>query len=177
MLYHKTIFRGVFMNCCTSLPFNLKRRNSHYVSWSYSICSDYSNLHKEVEFPSSHRPFSKIIKYMDIWNLPAFRKHMFLTEIYSGFGWHVSQFKLALFQNHHRNKVRTRRFDKWRLVMTFLTKLPIIFGVTRMLCSFRLVLQEKVGIEIHQSSKFEFLESFLETALFYKNQNTTLLIK
>ena len=41
--------------------------------------------------------------------------------------------------------------------MTFLT----IFGVTEILCSFRLVLEEKTGKEIPESLRLEFLEKFL----------------
>ena len=41
-----------------------------------------------------------------------------------------------------------------RIVLTFLT----ILGVTKILCSFRLVLEEKTGKEITESSKLEFLE-------------------
>ena len=40
--------------------------------------------------------------------------------------------------------------------MTLLT----ILGVTEILCSFRLVLEEKTGEEIPESSRFEFLEKF-----------------
>ena len=40
--------------------------------------------------------------------------------------------------------------------MTFLT----IFGVTEILCSFRLVLEGKTGKEIPESSRLEFLEKF-----------------
>ena len=40
--------------------------------------------------------------------------------------------------------------------MTFLT----IVGVTERLCSFRLVLQEKTGKEISESSRLELLEKF-----------------
>ena len=40
--------------------------------------------------------------------------------------------------------------------MTFL----IILGVTEILCSFRLVLEEKTGEEIPESSRFAFLEKF-----------------
>ena len=40
--------------------------------------------------------------------------------------------------------------------MTFLT----ILGVTEILCSFRLVLEEKTGKEIPESSRLEFLEKF-----------------
>ena len=40
--------------------------------------------------------------------------------------------------------------------MTFLT----ILGVTEILCSFRLALEEKTGKEITESSKLEFLEKF-----------------
>ena len=42
--------------------------------------------------------------------------------------------------------------------MTFLPSL----GITEILCSFRLVLEEKTsGKEIHESSRLEFLENFL----------------
>ena len=40
--------------------------------------------------------------------------------------------------------------------MTFL----MILGVTDIFCSFRLVLDEKTGKEIPESSRFEFLERF-----------------
>ena len=40
--------------------------------------------------------------------------------------------------------------------MTFLT----IMGVTEILCRFRLVLEEKAGKEIPESSRLEFLEKF-----------------
>ena len=48
-------------------------------------------------------------------------------------------------------------FDKSKLVVTFLTNL----GVAEILCSFKLVLEWKIGKEIPQSSRLEFLESFL----------------
>ena len=44
-------------------------------------------------------------------------------------------------------------FDKARLVMTFLTT----FGVTEILCSFRLVLEGKTGKELPESSRLECL--------------------
>ena len=47
-------------------------------------------------------------------------------------------------------------FDESRLVMTFLT----IFGVTEILCSFRLVLEEETGKEIPELSRLKFLEKF-----------------
>ena len=47
--------------------------------------------------------------------------------------------------------------DESKFVMTFLT----ILGVMEILCSFRLVLEGKIGKEILQSSRFEFLEKFL----------------
>ena len=47
-------------------------------------------------------------------------------------------------------------FDESRFVMTFLT----IFGVMEILCSFRLVLEGKIGKEIPESSKLELLEKF-----------------
>ena len=48
-------------------------------------------------------------------------------------------------------------FDESRFVMTFLT----ILGVMDILCSFRLVLEGNAGKEIPESSRFEFLETFL----------------
>ena len=48
-------------------------------------------------------------------------------------------------------------FDEPRFVMTFLSNL----GVTEILCSFRLNLEEKTGKEIPESSRLEFLEKFL----------------
>ena len=42
-------------------------------------------------------------------------------------------------------------FDESRFVLTFLT----IFGVIEILCSFRLVLEEKTGKEIPESSRLE----------------------
>ena len=48
-------------------------------------------------------------------------------------------------------------FDESRFVMNVLT----ILGVMEILCSFRLVLEEKTGKEIPESSRFEFLEKFL----------------
>ena len=45
--------------------------------------------------------------------------------------------------------------------MTFLT----ILGVTEMLCSFKLVPEEKAGKEIPESSRLEFLEKFLANNL------------
>ena len=48
-------------------------------------------------------------------------------------------------------------FNESRFVMTFLT----ILGVMDILGSFRLVLEEKTGKEIPESSRFEFWEKFL----------------
>ena len=48
-------------------------------------------------------------------------------------------------------------FDESRLVMTFLASRV----VTEILCSFRLVLEEKTGKEISESSRLELLEKFL----------------
>ena len=48
-------------------------------------------------------------------------------------------------------------FDKSRFVMTFLN----ILAVTEILCSFRLVLDGKIGKEIHELSRLEFAENFL----------------
>ena len=48
-------------------------------------------------------------------------------------------------------------FDESRFFMTFLT----IFGVTEILCSFRLDLEEKTGKEIPESSRLEFLKKHL----------------
>ena len=52
------------------------------------------------------------------------------------------------------NQDQLDAFDESRFVLTFST----ILGVTKILCSFRLVLEEKTGKEITESSKLEFLE-------------------
>ena len=48
-------------------------------------------------------------------------------------------------------------FDESRFVKTFLT----ILGVMEIVCGFRLVLEGKIGKEIPESSRLEFLEKFL----------------
>ena len=48
-------------------------------------------------------------------------------------------------------------FDEQRFVKTFLT----ISWVIKILCRFRLLIEEKTGKEIPKSSRFEFLEKFL----------------
>ena len=48
-------------------------------------------------------------------------------------------------------------FDETRFVMTLLN----ILGVTEILCCFRLVLEEKAGKEMPESSRLEFIEKFL----------------
>ena len=62
-------------------------------------------------------------------------------------------------------------FDKSRLIMTFLN----IVGVTEILFSFELVLEEKTGKEIPESSRLEFLEKFLANnfALCYAEDNNS----
>ena len=47
-------------------------------------------------------------------------------------------------------------FDKPKFIMTFLT----IFGLTEILCSFKLVLEGNTGKKIPESSRLEFLENF-----------------
>ena len=51
---------------------------------------------------------------------------------------------------------RPDAFDESMFIVTFLT----IFGVTEILCSFRLVLQEKTKKEVPESYRLEFLEKF-----------------
>ena len=53
--------------------------------------------------------------------------------------------------------------------MTFLT----ILGVTKILRIFKLVLEEKTGKEIPESSRLEFLEKFSENNFDYQMQKTT----
>ena len=48
-------------------------------------------------------------------------------------------------------------FDELRFITTFLT----ILGVIKILYSLRLVLEEKTGKEIPESSRLEFLQKFL----------------
>ena len=60
-------------------------------------------------------------------------------------------------------------FDKSRFIMTFLT----ILGVTEISCSFKLVLEGKIGKGIPESSRLEFLVK--QTILLCQMQKTTLL--
>ena len=48
-------------------------------------------------------------------------------------------------------------FNESRFILTFLT----ILGVQEILCSFRLVLERKMGKKIPESTRLEFLEKFL----------------
>ena len=64
-------------------------------------------------------------------------------------------------------------FDKSRFIMTFET----ILGDTEILCSFKLVLEDKTGKELPESSRLEFsdfslLKSFQQTILLYQMQKT-----
>ena len=65
-------------------------------------------------------------------------------------------------------------FDETRFVMTFLT----ILGVMEIVSSFRLVLKEKTGKKIPESSRLEFLEKFLANnfALSDAEDNTSRLL-
>ena len=61
-------------------------------------------------------------------------------------------------------------FDKSRFIMTFLT----ILGVTEILCSFRLVLEEKTVKEMPESSRLDFLEKFSANNFAFSNaENNT----
>ena len=61
-------------------------------------------------------------------------------------------------ESYHWNTIRTAdAFDESRFIITFLT----IFRVIKILCSFRSVLEGKTGKEISESSRLEFLETFL----------------
>ena len=68
----------------------------------------------------------------------------------------------------------TDLFDESRFVMTFLN----ILGVTEILCSFRLVLEGKMGKEMPESSGLEFLEKFSANsfALLDAEDNTSKLL-
>ena len=63
------------------------------------------------------------------------------------------------------NQDQLDAFDESRFVLTFST----ILGVTKILCSFRLVLEEKTGKEITKSSKLEFLERISSNDLSVSN--------
>ena len=54
-------------------------------------------------------------------------------------------------------KLGLNAFDELKVHYEFLT----ILGVTEILCSFRLVLEGKTGNELSESSRLEFLETFL----------------
>ena len=74
-----------------------------------------------------------------------------------------------LFQTATGIKSGRDAFEKTRFVMTFLT----ILGVTNMLCSFRLVLEGKMGEGIPKSSRLEFFEKFLANNFALSVQKTT----
>ena len=60
-------------------------------------------------------------------------------------------------------------FDESRFIMTFST----ILGVTEILCSFRLVLEEKAGKEIPESTRWELLKTFLAILLYQMQKKNT----
>ena len=78
------------------------------------------------------------------------------------------------FKTTTRVQLGPNAFDESRFVITFLT----ILGIMEILCSFRLVLEEKTGKEIPKSSRLEFLEKFLahNFALTDAEDNTSTLL-
>ena len=66
-------------------------------------------------------------------------------------------FGLQFFRTTNRISSGPDVSDKSNLVTTFLTNL----GVTEMLCSYRLVLEWRIGKDIPESSRLESLEKFL----------------
>ena len=73
------------------------------------------------------------------------------------------------FKTTTRIQSGTDDFDKSRLAMIFLT----ILGVTEILCDIRLVLKEKTGKEVPESSRLEFLEIFSASNFALSDQKTT----
>ena len=67
-----------------------------------------------------------------------------------------------------RIQSRPGTFDESRLVMTPLTNV----GVRGILCTLRLVIEEKVGKEIPESSRLEFLEMFPSNNFVLADANT-----
>ena len=62
----------------------------------------------------SHRPLPNILKYWDRrWDHPTIWKIRLLETLAEEFHCYVWKFKLTLFQNRHRNSIRTRRL--WRI--------------------------------------------------------------
>ena len=115
----------------------------------------------------SCRLFPNILKYKDYqWDLPTILKqdsfrHMLRSSasMYEGSD---SQF----FRSTTEVQSGPAAFDKSRFAVIFLT----ILGLTEILCSFRLVLEEKAGKEIPESSRLEFSEKFLVST--YQMQKT-----
>ena len=71
-------------------------------------------------------------------------------------------------------QLRRDAFEESRLIMTFLAN----SGVTRLLFSFRSVLEDKSSKKVSASSRFEFLEKFFTaslTLLEAENSNSHLL--
>ena len=61
-----------------------------------------------------------------------------------------------MFRTTTETQSRPDTFDKSKFIVTILT----IFGVTEILCSFKLFLEGKTAQEIPESSRLEFLEKF-----------------
>ena len=142
----------------------------------YKFFKDFTDHRKATDRAVcfSSRPFPNILKCSDnqylyavifipisLYHYPTSFRHILNSSasIYKSSG---SQF----FRTSTGIQSVPDAFDESRLVMAFL----IIFGVTKMLCNFRLVLEGKTGKEIPKSSKLEFLEKFL-TILLYQMQN------
>ena len=79
------------------------------------------------------------------WRLPTIRKtrHLLQTLI-KEFSFYVRQFRLTVLYNKHWNTIRIRHPWQIKVSCDFLTNLK----VSKILCSFRLVLDRKTGKEI-----------------------------
>ena len=129
----------------------------------YNFFKGFTNRSKRTNrvVDLSCRPFPHILKYSDHrWDVSKTWKTRFLQATMFGssgsatmFGSSDSQF----FRPTTEIQLGPKNFDKSRLIITFLTNL----GVTDKLCSFRLVLEGKIGQEVPNPSRLEFLEKFL----------------
>ena len=127
----------------------------------YKFCKDFTNHRKKTNRPVvfTCRPFPPTYlntgttnqNFQQSGKQDSFR-HLLKSSasIYESSG---SQF----FRATTGIQSRLGAIDKPWFIMMFLT----ISGVTEILCSFRLVLEEKAGKKIPESSRLKFLERFL----------------
>ena len=115
----------------------------------------------------SCRPLFSIIIYMNHqWYRPTIWKTILLQYILKSSSSMYERSASQFFRSTTEIRSWPEDSDESRFVMTFLA----VLGVTKILCSSRLVLKVKTGQEIPASSRLEFLEQFLSKNFLYQKQ-------